>query len=316
MALSLVALALLAGAFFAGTLYGTLFGVPFVDRYQDWSIGIWTGESPLSLEPVPGESNPVLRACDVTDRNTLFVADPFLLSAGNGYAMFFEVYSRDDRQGDIAVATSRDGLSWTYGSVVLDEPFHLSYPYVFRWAGETFMVPESVEALGVFLYRATAFPLEWVRMRMLLEGRYVDPSLIHYAGRWWLFVGEETNDILRLFSAESLDGPFAEHPESPLVVGDASRARPGGRLLEFDGRLFRCAQDDADDYGKRIVLYEILTLTVEAYEEAPTGIEWTGGTSGWDAAGVHHLDALERNSGGWLAVVDGWSRRRLVFTWR
>ena len=107
-----------------------------------------------------------------------------------------------------------------------------------------------------------------------------------------------------------------EHPSSPLVVGNKRGARPAGRLLQFDGRLFRCAQDDELDYGERVLLFEILTLTTEEYRETPThsGLEADG--DGWNAAGMHHLAAVEQDSGGWLAVADGWNRRRLTFGWR
>jgi hypothetical protein len=36
---------------------------------------------------------------------------------------------------------SRDAFSWTYQGVVLREQFHLSYPYVFRWNEEIFLIP-------------------------------------------------------------------------------------------------------------------------------------------------------------------------------
>jgi len=310
------ALAAVLGALIAGTLYGELNGVPFVGIYQDWSIGVLIGESPLLLRPASGASNPVLRASDVSDIDALFVADPFLLQQNDGYVMFFEALNREDWKGDIAMATSEDGMAWTYGSVVLDETYHLSYPYVFRWKGETYMVPESMEAFGVFLYRAERFPDKWVRVRTLLEGRYVDPSLTYWSGRWWLFVGESEDDILRLFSAASLNNRFVEHPDSPLVVGDKVRARPAGRLLQFDGRLFRCTQDDALDFGKRVSLFEILTLTAKEYKEVPTHAGLAAGEDGWNAAGVHHLDAVEQGPDQWLAVVDGWDRRRIAFRWR
>ena len=316
MARILAVFAAISGVFLAGTIYGRLHGVPFVSRYQNWSIGVLIGDSPLSLEPASGISDPVLRVSDVSDIDALFVADPFLLQNGDEYVMFFEAFNRRDWNGDIAIATSADGMEWTYRSVVLDESFHLSYPYVFHWAGESYMVPESAEALGVFLYRAERFPDQWIRVRTLLEGRYVDPSLMYFSGRWWLFVGEIGSDILRLFSSASLDGRFVEHPSSPLVVGNKSSARPAGRLLQFDGRLFRCAQDDAGDYGKRLFLFEIITLTTDEYEEASTHTELVAGEDGWNAAGVHHLDAIEQDSGKWLAVVDGWDRRRLAFRWR
>ena len=47
--------------------------------------------------------------------------------------------------------------------IVLDEPFHLSYPQVFQWQGAWYMTVESAGARRVSLYRATDFPLRWER---------------------------------------------------------------------------------------------------------------------------------------------------------
>jgi len=304
--------ALLGTSFYVGTIWGSRRGVPLVERYQDWSIGAFVGPSPLPGALVEVAGNPIVRASDVTDRNARFVADPFLLAVDGGYAMLFEVLDHEDGKGAIALATSSDGLAWQYDSVVLEEPFHLSYPYVFQEAGVTYLVPESLGARAVYLYRAERFPHEWVRVRTLLSGRYVDPSLIYWEGRWWLFVGEATNDTLRLFSAGTLADRFVEHPQSPLVLGDKRGGRPAGRILEVDGRLYRCAQDSRKYYGDGVVWFEILTLTPDTYEEAPSGFSLQGDGSGWNAAGMHHFDALQLATGAWLVVSDGWSRRRLM----
>jgi hypothetical protein len=56
-----------------------------------WSIGIYSGSSPLSLGPHAGLTNPVLTAADVTDVDAEFVADPFLINHERGWFMFFEV---------------------------------------------------------------------------------------------------------------------------------------------------------------------------------------------------------------------------------
>ena len=136
-------------------------------------------------------------------------------------------------QGDIGLATSNDGLSWTYKQVVLDEPFHLSYPYVFKWKNDYYMLPESRQAKSVRLYKAVDFPTKWSFVGTLLNGSYGDPSIFRYAGRWWIFseTSPKRYDILRLYYADDLMGPWTEHPESPIIMGDANIARPGGRVL-------------------------------------------------------------------------------------
>ena len=109
-----------------------------------WSIGIYTGDSPFRLREVA--NNPVLRNTDVSDIEAEFVADPFMLRTDDRWYMFFEVLHRETQRGVIALATSDDGFNWKYEQVVLEEPFHLSYPYVFDWQGERYMVPETLGA--------------------------------------------------------------------------------------------------------------------------------------------------------------------------
>jgi hypothetical protein len=104
----------------------------FVRRRCEWSIGIYLGKSHVDLAPPETISNPVLTAKDITDVPADFVADPFMLHENGTWYMFFEVMNARDRKGDIGLATSVDGLKWTYQQIVLSESFHLSYPYVFK----------------------------------------------------------------------------------------------------------------------------------------------------------------------------------------
>ena len=75
--------------------------------------------------------------------------DPFLLRAGRVWHLFFEVWNWHENKGEIGHATSADGLDWQYDRIVLAEEFHLSYPYVFEWAGERWLVrlPKNKEEL-------------------------------------------------------------------------------------------------------------------------------------------------------------------------
>jgi len=83
----------------------------------------------------PQITNPVLSRDDVSDVPAAFVADPFMIKVAGRWYMFFEVMNIRSNKGEIGVAVSVNGLSWKYRQIVLDEPFHLSYPYVFDWYG-------------------------------------------------------------------------------------------------------------------------------------------------------------------------------------
>lgn len=282
---------------------------PRLPRYrQEWAIGMYTGVSPLAWQPVPG--NPILTRQQVTDVTAAFVADPFMLQIQGLWYLFCEVLEPHLDRGLIGLATSPDGLQWQYQQIVLAEPFHLSYPYVFAWQGEYYMVPESYEAGAIRLYRAQPFPTSWTYVTTLLHGPYlVDPSLAYYQGRWWLFTDtspSRQHDTLRLYVAEQLCGPWHEHPCSPLLAGDGHRARPAGRVLVRQDRLMRYAQDCDPIYGQRVYAFDI-AVTPTTYQETQRGqgaiLEGSG--AGWNAHGMHHLDPHCLPNGHWLACVDG-----------
>ncbi len=255
----------LIGGFISGLYIGRLRGIPFVKKQGGWSIGIYIGESPFTF--CSGSiSNPVLTADDVTDISARFVADPFMVRENHTWYMFFEVMNAHTNQGDIGLATSDDGLNWTYRQIVLDQPFHLSYPYVFKWENEYYMIPESHQIYSIRLYKAIDFPTQWSFIGTLLYGRsYKDSSIFRYDRRWWILTTDR-NDFLRLYYADNLMGPWVEHPESPIIRGDANIARPGGRVVVFDGRILRYAQDDDPTYGNQIRAFEITELTTISYE--------------------------------------------------
>ena len=275
-------------------------------KYQQWSIGIYKGASPFVLQPAKGLKNPVLTAADVTDIPAQSVADPFMICETNIWYMFFEVMNAITGRGEIGLATSIDGLEWHYQQKVLKESFHLSYPYVFKWNRNYYMIPETRTAgCGVRLYQATEFPYKWSFVQKLLPDDYADASLIRYRNTWWLFA-LKARDILTLHFAKNLTGPWVEHPRSPLLQ-DKHIGRPGGRLVVFQNRLIRYAQDGVPLYGSRVWALEIERLTPTDYCERLLSdrpvLEGSG--QGWNAGGMHHIDALRMNRNRWIACVDG-----------
>lgn len=288
-------------------------------KRQEWSIGIYTGATPWELAPARDVINPVLTRHDVTDVAAAFVADPFMLPVDSYWYMFFEVMPQHTERGEIGLATSPDGCQWQYQHIVLREPFHLSYPYVFAWQGDYYMVPESYQAGAVRLYRAERFPEQWSCIATLWQGPYfADTSLFRYADRWWGFSEASPNflhDTLRLFSAPDLTGPWQEHSASPLHQQNPHTARPAGRVVQSAGRLIRFTQDCAPVYGAMVRAFEVIELSATHYaERLLTAVPFLQGSSAdWNADGMHHVDPHCLPDGSWLASVDGffWSHTLL-----
>jgi hypothetical protein len=257
-------------------------------------------------------NNPVLTRADVSDVPASFVADPFMLRVGYKWFMFFEVLNAAAGKGEIGLAVSSNGTHWVYQQIVLSEPFHLSYPYVFLWDDEYYMVPETHKARSVRLYRATHFPHRWSYVATLLDKAYfADSSVFRHNGKWWLFTETNpngNNDTLRLFYADILTGPWHEHPESPVVKGNPRIARPGGRVLSIGDKVIRYAQDCFPRYGMQVRAFEISDLTTKSYKEkeVPSNPILTGSNADtWNEHGMHHIDPHQVGDDKWIACVDG-----------
>lgn len=275
-----------------------------------WSVGIYTGTSPFDFNPPEHIKNPVLTAADVTDVPAKFVADPFMVREGSSWYMFFEVLNAANDQGDIGFAESSDGFHWHYGSIVLDEDFHLSYPYIFKYENNYYMIPESNEVKSVRLYKAFDFPTKWKLENRLLKGRrFADTSVFYDNQQWWLFTETSSrphnNGTLRLYYASQLKGPWTEHPESPVVENDPNIARPGGRVIKVGNEIVRYAQDDYPDYGNQVWAMKITELTTMHYREKLYRRIIKPGESGWNKLGMHTLDPHQIRPNEWIACVDG-----------
>lgn len=290
-------------------------GIPFVKITHRWAIGIYAGRSALDFYSPRDVRNPVLKAEDVTDVPAVFVADPFMVRRDGKWYMFFEVLNSRTNQGDIGWASSNDGKSWHYEKIVLDEPFHLSYPYVFEWQNRFYMIPETYEANSVRLYEAVEFPARWKLKAVLLSGgMYVDSSVCHFNGRWWMFTTFGNGELM-LFYAENLIGPWTSHPMNPILQDNKKITRPAGRVLIHEGKIYRYAQDDATAYGVRVHVFEITELSVKTYREKMIKkpvLERRG--FGWSGEKMHHIDPHPVGGNQWLACVDG-SGQKWLYGW-
>lgn len=293
-----------------------------------YSIGIYEGPSPLALAPAALASNPVLTLRDVTDAVATGLADPFMTRVDGTWHMLFEVvrWRGGTRKGVIALATSPDARVWSYRGIVLEEPFHLSYPYLVQDGSDHYLIPECSQAGAVRLYRAAPFPTRWEHVGDLITGPVlVDSSVFRRDGWWWMLTESDPahrHATLRLFRARDLRGPWREHPRSPVVRDDPSRARPGGRVLCLGDRVIRFAQDCGPAYGAKLRAFEITELGADAYREVevvPSPV-LEGSGRGWNRSGMHHVDPHPAGPGRWIACVDGWRAtsgpHRTLLDWR
>lgn len=241
-------------------------------------------------------------------------ADPHVVFRDGKYYVFIEELIFARKRAHISVFTINEEGECSVPVPVLERPYHLSYPMVFRWRGVDYMIPETFENEAIELYRCERFPDRWVYDRALIKGiRAADATLLEHDGKWWLFAsvvendGASSWDELFLYYAESPDSTdWKPHPLNPLV-SDVRCARPAGKIFRYGDSLYRPAQDSGKGYGSGMRIFQITRLSETEYEEVEVGkVEprWNG-----DLVGVHTLNHEER-----LTIIDGHRRRSRYFS--
>lgn len=224
-------------------------------------------------------------------------ADPFLLEHGGALYLFYEVFDYATRLGHLDVGRI-DGDRLTPLGTALKLPYHLSYPHVFHWDGEIWMIPETHAAKHLELWRATDFPTGWDRVKTAFDGiSMADTVVFERDGQWWLFTNicrDSFNDHgaeLHLFRIDSpMMNVIEPHPLNPVVI-DTTTARGGGRVFEKGNKLYRTSQDNSHGlYGFGLNVMEITRLDMEGYGEQRT--RHVTGDFDEGIMACHHMDAV------------------------
>jgi hypothetical protein len=199
-------------------------------------------------------------------------ADPFLMEKDGSNYVFFEDYNFVSQKGVISCCEVDAHGNYNEPRVVLECEYHLSYPFLFTWQGEHYMIPETCDNGTIEMYRASNFPYAWAPEAVLMSGvAACDSTLFHYRNKWWLFAAgvlghASPNERLCLFFANSPLGPWTAHPKNP-IVSDARHARPAGSLYFDNGQLIRPGQDCSKGYGYAAQLHRVELLSETDYHE-------------------------------------------------
>ncbi len=249
------------------------------------------------------EFNPIIPPKD------RFWADPFVISQDNKHFIFIEEFLYKNKKGHLNCIVLDSQGKMEDSKIILEKPYHLSYPFIFKYHDKWFLVPESAENKTVDLYECIEFPFKWELKRNLLEGFSAYDSTLHFVNdRIWLFCtiqqSEEgsPNDDLHLFSTNNLlEGKWTPHPKNP-VVSDPYTARPAGKIFNHKGMWYRPSQVCIPRYGYALSINRIDQLDEKFYHETTI----TQNTPNW------HKQLISNhtyNSSNQLTITDGQLKR-------
>jgi len=193
-------------------------------------------------------------------------ADPFGLWHEGFLFVFVEQFDYRDAHGVIDVIVLDRALRLVKTATVLREAWHLSYPFVFRWDGNIWMLPEASASGALHLYRAIDFPWDWQRVRTFaLDAPAIDATPIEHEGKWWLFyspagTARDRLSKLHLAWADTPLGPWKPHPANP-VYEDELGARPGGTPFRHNSKVVVPLQSCVLSYGTSLRFLSLANLS-------------------------------------------------------
>ena len=258
----------LAARHYSRYLWRKLRGLPYFEQWQlvcgsfhRDSVSLWPGKYTALVPP--------------KDRSW---ADPFPIYENGKHYVFIEELIHQTNRGFISVMTMDGNGNHSMPIKVMEASHHLSYPFVFQWGREYFMVPESAENRTIDLYRCVDFPKIWeLSMTLISDIFAVDTTMLYRNGKWWMFTSVRDNesdsqlDELFLFYSDILlTGNWIAHPNNP-IVSDVRCSRSAGKLFVVGEDLYRPAQDCSTRYGHGIKLNRVTQLSEHSYSEVCVG---------------------------------------------
>ena len=207
------------------------------------------------------------RSKKIPNPKNRFLADPFVVEDNGSHFCFVEDFDYELNKGAISLYRITTSGYEALGKV-LEEDYHLSFPFIFTYKNEKFMCPETHEKNEIRLYKATNFPTEWeFYMTLMTDVSAADSIIFEHENRWWLFTNIDQNSVgdhgcqLHIFSSESpLSDEWIAHQNNPVIF-DPLVARNAGLILKGD-EIYRVFQRQGFDlYGEASGISRITRLS-------------------------------------------------------
>lgn len=193
------------------------------------------------------------------------IADPFLYYANDKHYLFVELFENRKNKACIAYYEFVNGKP-VYQGKIIEQPYHMSYPCVFEYKGEHYMIPETSANHSIDIYKATKFPTGWEKIKCLVSGtRYVDTTVFRMNGGFYAVSYQKTSQGWRL-DAFILD---MENLSMKMIASKcyaANIGRPAGNFI-CDHELLRPAQNCSVKYGEHLILYSVDQISATQYDE-------------------------------------------------
>lgn len=187
-----------------------------------------------------------------------WAADPFPIEVDGELYIFAELFVYSKVKGCIGYSKLENG-HFTPWKVVIEEPYHMSFPYLFYDDGQLFMCPETNASKDLHLYKCVGFPDKWERDRTLAENvNYSDTVFIKQNSDVFGLTCEWNgieNHSLKLFAVQN---DKCVESDEQLNLLDYYLTRPAGKIFKDKGKDIAVSQICKPLYGTGLIFKEII----------------------------------------------------------
>ena len=206
----------------------------------------------------------LLRFNRIPFNDRYWYADPIMVPHEGETYLFMESFDMITQKGTIALSRFGEDGILSEPKVIIEEPYHMSFPMVFSWNGSLYMIPETCGNRSLNLYRCLGDLETWtLEASFPTEEKLVDTAVVSCR-----------EDRVELLTA-------ALHPEDPfrckwqkfeIVKGESGYSleadgafnarkdydrgyRMAGSLVRENGRVILPTQESTEvDYGAYLYL--------------------------------------------------------------
>ena len=195
----------------------------------------------------------------VPNNKRYWYADPIIFKKNGRNYLFMEAFDKKAQKGKVAYCElTAHGPSEP--KVIIDEPFHMSFPTVFEMDGEVYMIPETSSDRSFRVYHATDFPEKWETVARFETNRlYVDTTVLESHENGFSILSCEVSPY-REYECRFQKFTFKRDASGKFTISEDSdfnfsqeydlQSRNGGALFEYNGKRYVAAQEStSSEYG-------------------------------------------------------------------
>ena len=192
-----------------------------------------------------------------------WLADPFVLKdTDTSIVLFAEQMVASKNKGKI-VRVIVDKTNYKITSIVdlLELDTHLSFPIIYRENGKVYVYPENYESGSLKIYEYNEVTSKLDNPRTIIDEPLLDTQIVKISGVYYAFGVKHSSGklddtkVLYIYKSDNLFGPYFQ---VQVIENNLCEERGAGEIFIHGSMLLRPAQCCESDYGKCVILYDLV----------------------------------------------------------